>query len=364
MKYKLHYEPMYANECKALLGHIIGGTSIKDEMEDSIAKRGESIRSAIAPHYERPLQIEKYAKENLCFNLPGYEKSGVEMAEFLFKKWESADASPIEAIYSYDLLLSAGIDNKAVMIMYIIGIEFMSQVWGIADIESGNPPPQVEDNKFFGLINNSQLDQEDKLKALKLYYDFDEYRAYAHALLQHTEELLKGMVQENTEDIERHMNFVEINLLSNNAANLKIKSRISLNDDTLYHVYPGIYQANNLTINVSGLFPPYILVGMSWANLDNVYSKAESDKDKAAQFIKCLSDNTKQTILQLLKKEALYGSQLAEKLDCTAANISQHMTSLMKLDVVSIVKESNRVYFHINKDAIHKHLDAAKELFS
>ena len=362
MRYKIYYEPMYAYECKSILTNIVSGISIKDEMEESIKRRSESLRSSIEPLFEKSLELEKYVKDNVCFNLPDYEESGYEMAEFLFKKWENAYAAPIDAIYFYDLLLSAGMDNKAIMIFYVISGDFFDGVWGLKEIEENIPPPYIDDKTFFEVIYKSPLDQKGKLMAMKLYYEFDSYRAYAHALLQHSEEILKRKISEYAVDIKEHMDFIEEHLLVNNAVSLKNQISIGANDDVLYHIYPSLYLANSLMMSpVNAL--SQIVIGISFFSLEELYNSAEYDNEKAIQFLKCLSDNTKLTILQLLKNESLYGSQLAEKLDCTSANISQHMNTLVDQGVVYIKKENNRVYFYLNKDVIHEHLEAAKGLF-
>ena len=362
MRYKIYYEPMYAYECKAILTNIVSGMSIKDEMEESIKKRSESLRSSIEPLFTKSLELEEYVKDNVCFNLPGYEESGHDMAEFLFKKWENADDAPINAIYYYDLLLSTGMDNKAVMIFSVINDDFYDGVWGMKEIEENIPPPFVDDKTFFEEVYKSQLDQKGKLKAMKLYYDFDSYRAYAHVLFQHLEDLLKSKISEYAADIKIHMDFIEEHLLANNVLFLENQISIEPNDDVLYHVYPGVYCANNLTFSPSSALPQ-IIIGISIFALEELFNDVEFDTEKAIQFLKCLSDNTKLTILQLLKNESLYGSQLAGKLDCTSANVSQHMNTLVNLGVVHIKKENNRVYFYLNKDAINGYLEAAKGLF-
>ena len=240
----------------------------------------------------------------------------------------------------------------------------MESVWSIADIENSNPPPLIDGDQFFGIINNSQLNQEEKLKTLTLYYEFATYRAYAHAILQHVEELYKEKAQEYAAETKSFMEETEKKLFADNAANLKKEYGISINDDITYHVYPSILNPNTLAMDASTNFiPSMMIIGIGIFPIYELYKKAESDIDKATQFLKFLSDNTKQTIFKLLKEEPLYGSQLAEKLNCTGANISQHMSALLRLDVVHVKKENNRVYFYLNKEAIHKHFDVAKELF-
>jgi len=365
MKNKIHYEPVYDLECSFILESMINGTSIKDEMEESIEKRNaEAIRPSVEEIFKKPLALEKFFKDNVCLNLPGYEENGAEMAKFLFKKWERSDTAPINAIQGYNLALAAGIDNKAIVILYTIDEDYMEKnIWGLQEMEAGTPPPFIDDSSFFGLINNSHLEQEGKLRALQLFYDFDKYRTYAQALLQHAEGLLKAKVGEYTKDIRAHMDILERDWLANDAANIKSILGFEINDGLLYNIYPGIYQTNSIRLTATPISEPYIIMGMGVLALKEVYDNAETDNEKAAQFLKCLSDGTKQTILQLLKNESLYGGQLAEKLNCSSANISQHMSALSNLGVIRYKKENNRVYFELNKDVIHSYLETAKGLF-
>jgi len=363
MKYKIHYEPIYDRESRFILENIIGGKSIKDEMEESILERGvESMRRPIESIFQPSLELERFIRENICLTLPGYEKNGREMAEFLFKKWKLAEFAPIEAVEAYDILLGTDVDNKALAIILVIGEDYLeNNVWGLEEVEAGNPPPKIEDSRFFDLINSSYLEQDGKLGALNLYYNFDEYRLYAHALYKHIGELLRNKIGEYTKDIKSQMDFADEHLLSDNAA--RLKEIIDFGEEpVLYHIHPGIYKIDAFVMKATPFTEPYIIVGMGALSLRELYSTAQTKK--AAQFLKCLSDGTKQAILQLLRNESFYGTQLADKLNCTGANISQHMSALISLGVVRCKKVNNRLYFSLNREMINQYLDTAKELFA
>ena len=367
MQYKIHYEPRYIYECKSIINNIMNGATIKNEMEKSIEKHGlQSKRPSMEKLFQKSIKLEKYFKENICLNLPGYEETGQEMAEFLFKNIKSLEGenvTPFDAIESYNSLLAVGVDNKAAILLY--GLHILKYDW--EDREKMDSPPilPIDDSKFFGLINNSDLEQEIKLDVLKLYFDFSTYRIYAHALLQHAEKLLKNKIHEYADEIKAHMSFIEKHLLANNAIFSKNKIDIGANDDQFYHIYPGIYHTNSQTLSWIPIFslPAHVIIGIGVFQIEELSDNVQSDSDKITRFLNCLSDNTKQTILKLLKKEPLYGSQLAKKLNCTGANISQHMSTLADLDLVHAKKENNRLYYYLNKDVIHKYLEDAKGLF-
>jgi DNA-binding transcriptional ArsR family regulator len=345
---------MYANECMAILKNIANGSSIKGEMEEALLKRGDSLRSALETFYKTPLSIERYIKKHIRID---------DDAVFLFEKWERASDAPVDAIYFYDMLLSGGIDNKAIPIIFTITGNFPEEIWGIKDMEANRPPPRIDDGTFFRIINGTDLAEDEKIKAMKLYYDFDSYCTSARAILKNCQDILQVDIKKYNNQIKSFIGSIEARIKTDGADFLKENFNTSLGTDLNYHIYPGVYQANTLIVNVSGLFEPYIIIGLNAFELRKTYDSTVSAQEKAAQFLKILSDDTKQAILRLLKSEPLYGSQLAEKLSCTAANISHHMTALINLDVIYTIKKNNRIYFYLNKETICKHFDAAKELF-
>ena len=367
MEYKIHYEPKYIHECKLILRNVVNGTTFKDDMEESIEKRGlQSKRSAVEELFEKSIQLEKFFKDNICLNLPGYEENGQELAEFLFKDFRGLEGdviTPFDAVEAYDTVLSVGIDNKAVVIL--LNLRIIKDEWEDREKAMDTPPPSIDDSEFFRLVNDSQLEQEEKLDVLKLYFNFLTYRDYAHALLQYVEKLFKNKINEYTDEIRDHMDYIEKHLLANNALFANKQIDVGPRDDQLYHVYPGIYYANSQTLSwMPHIFSPAtVIIGIKVFQLDELADSVETDNVKTTQFLNCLSDNTKQAILKLLKIEPLYGSQLAKKLNCTGANISQHMSTLSDLDVVHAKKENNRLYYHLNRDVIHKYLEDAKGLF-
>jgi len=372
MNYKINYEPMYATESRHILEKVVNGTSIKTEMEESIENRkAEALRKQVEEIYKIPLQLEQHLKENICLNLPGYEKTGTTMAGFLYKSWglgtgnAVAATTPIDAIVIYDLMQSMGLDSKAGAIIYTIDTEYMFEnIYSLSDLEAGKEVPVINDKALFGHINNTHLEPQEKINALKLYHEFDQYRAYAHTLTKHAEELLKPKISEYTNEIKAHMDTLEKKWLTNGGTYVKDMFGLGKNDDKqLYHIYPGAYLVAACSLNMPVRKEPSIIVGMGAISLTELYDNAETNNEKAAQFLKCLSDGTKQAILQLLKEEPMYGGQLAEKLNCSSANISQHMSVLSNLGVVRYKKDNNRMYFVLDKDVIHRYLDLAKGLF-
>lgn len=107
---------------------------------------------------------------------------------------------------NYDFMLSIGVDNKSEAILF--GFHISRDEWEKKIAKEIASPPFIDDSEFFMRVNNAHYSQEEKLCILKLYFDFATYHAYAHALLQYTEELLKDKIHECIGDVQTHMEFV------------------------------------------------------------------------------------------------------------------------------------------------------------
>ena len=95
----------------------------------------------------------------------------------------------------------------------------------------------------------------------------------------------------------------------------------------------------------------------------NDYARDETlfTKEEICTRLKLLSDTSKYEILKLVKKEKMYGSQLAQALSLTTATISHHISSLTSKGLLSIEKDANRVYYQMNKKQVGIILDQLRK---
>ncbi|MGM0379553.1 MAG: ArsR/SmtB family transcription factor [Bacillota bacterium] len=79
------------------------------------------------------------------------------------------------------------------------------------------------------------------------------------------------------------------------------------------------------------------------------------------EFIKAISDNKRIKIIKALNKESLCNSDLAKKLDLTAATISYHISMLINEDIITVKKGSyNKLMYSVNNEALDKRFEEAK----
>ena len=92
----------------------------------------------------------------------------------------------------------------------------------------------------------------------------------------------------------------------------------------------------------------YISIGM---HADS-YPQSSFQKIKVKKLLKLLADEKRFEMIQLLGKKAWYGHELAEALNITPPTISYHISSMMELGLIFLEKESNRTYYHLDKDKL------------
>jgi len=346
---------MYIAETIHILTNLLNGKSIRDELEEGIKKRGEGYRSLAAPLFKPSIMLEDYVKKHIKYD---FEENGTETAEFLFMEWNSADSAPIRAMYFYNLLAAKNFENKQLAVLIAIDTDLFNEKY------LHEKAPLIDEAAFFALIDKHLKTPEEKYSAVKLYYNFDRYHAYAMKLLTQAEGLIKTKLPEFDKAVKTNMDDFA-NKMDENATDLfKEEFRLSLDMAVKYEIYPGLYRVNSITISTVSADTAHIYMGYNYLAINEVIRILDKGKGNVTAFLKCLSDGTKLTILQLLKEQPLYGSQLAEKLNCTGANITHHMNVLSNLDVVYIKKDSVKAYFHLNTKKIVQYLDDAKDLFS
>ena len=355
MKYQINQEPLYDYETLDILSYIVNGKTIKTDMDDIIERRGNRYKSVATQFFKNSIALEKHIKKNINYNMPGYESNGRQLAEFMFKEREGSERCFAAAIFYYKQLAEAGIDNKGMIILGTLDENCYLQYLG-----TGELPTISTASEFFVLLEELSVDDNDKYDALRLYHNFDLYKDYCLAIFAQVKELIKEHMPKMTDIIAPLMSRLNTDI----AEIVKENFNIVLDDKNEYRIYPGIYKVNSGSLQATG-FTEYVnfIMGIHILELSEMSKNAQSDSEGAEAFLKCLSDNTKLNILKLLKDGPMYGSQLAEKLNCTGANISHHASTLLSLGVVRFEKENNRIYMHLDRKRVMGYIDDLKELF-
>lgn len=106
----------------------------------------------------------------------------------------------------------------------------------------------------------------------------------------------------------------------------------------------------------------HIGMGLKRTGLAIFRNNPVENRKRLVGLLKVLADESKLEILALLKERRRYGGELAKELKLTTATISHHMGILVGYGLVILKKETNRVYYEMDENAVRKILEQTWEL--
>jgi DNA-binding transcriptional ArsR family regulator len=76
--------------------------------------------------------------------------------------------------------------------------------------------------------------------------------------------------------------------------------------------------------------------------------------DKCVDFCKALCDDTRQKIMEMLRKQEMCVGDIADAFRLSQPTISHHLNILKSANVVKSRKEGKQVYYSLNQDNIEE----------
>ena len=367
MKYVIHFEPHYEYVCLSILKNIINGRSIKSGIDELLERYGKKYKALCAKLFANALKLEKIVKDQVNLS-PALSDQDTpkNIAEFLFKQRGDFEYTFADVYTLYDRLFESGTDYKERSILSVINEDCCIKNFGEDDFPQG-----ITVEEFFSALCACTDNNHDIVDVMRLYFNFEYYKQYVDAIILDAIRIVKDNSKLYEDDAMRHMNYVKECIDRDGAHFLEEKFNVKL-DDTgkkdLYDIYPGIYEVATIAMIVTVITRKReenkkLIMGIHIFEMVEKFVEMQSEYDKIEEFLKCISDSTKLGILKSLRESPKYGTQLAEELNCTSANISHHMQPLLRLNILHLEKENNRIYLHLNKEVIGKYLDDAKAIF-
>lgn len=87
------------------------------------------------------------------------------------------------------------------------------------------------------------------------------------------------------------------------------------------------------------------------------YITKQIDSEDLYNSLKLLSDKSKFEILKFIKDKPAYGFEIANELNLSTSTISYHMNALISANLVKLEKESNKIYYSMNKETLSEILE-------
>lgn len=182
----------------------------------------------------------------------------------------------------------------------------------------------------------------------------------------------KGYKPFEQQIVEKSMNAKHqyINLLEENPklfleVNFK---KASLNGSTSfkydrYDVYVSYMQQFGYTIFANNqLENPNGTISIGAKNID--LFKTRNISVNFEKFLKIIADRTRFKIITYVSKDSWYVHALAKELDLSPATIHYHLETLHSLDIVSSIKDGNKVMYTLNEEVTKQYVDfLQKQIF-
>jgi len=103
-------------------------------------------------------------------------------------------------------------------------------------------------------------------------------------------------------------------------------------------------------------FPDWIRIGIH----NDKFADQGKIKEKVESFLKAFSDRRRLDIIDLLLEKPWYGQELAQHLGLTPAAITYHMNSFFALDVITLERAENRLYYVLDKSKVKEYFALAQ----
>lgn len=218
--------------------------------------------------------------------------------------------------------------------------------------------------ELFAFIEKMPVPEDEKFQLCRLYNNFEEYRELLADILQTAGELFMQKYDVVKHYIGWFLAAVNEPLTSGGAKFVETNYSLKLSDstDTLY-VQPSIAMCNTtryLMSYTSEKITDFLYVGVLFEPLREI-TDISTVEDKLCRSLRTMGDNRKFEILKLLAEGQKYGQQLASLLDISTATVSHHMSLLLEAGFVEIKRESNRIYYVLNRKKLRNFFEELSE---
>ena len=228
--------------------------------------------------------------------------------------------------------------------------EIMREFYGFL-LESTYDEENQNNEAFKRFVLKSELDETLKFKVL---FAFDNYRqlcGYFTRIVEKAAAIITDVLAsvKYVPDTEK----LEAMLEKDYDGFFKLYCGISAGDAREHYIYPSISTGMYMVApSASPWACIYILPELK--EMIDYKRRTFRHVDVLQDSVKALADETKLSILRLLTKERLYGSQLAGRLGLSTATISYHTAQLAELGLLTAEKVNNKTFYSTNSETVRE----------
>lgn len=371
MKGQINHNPNYVLEAMELLYRYVNEDdyySLKTKLMNKYSLTRDAERKL-----DMVIQLSDYVyknidtpKEKLDFYFHKLNENGMFFAKIII--WSG---STLEKDQLSDILLTMKELDKKDIYDRIVGYLVESNLINEANISDSDKINTVED--YMSLIDTIDIAIQDKWSLSQICIRYSDHLEEMGVIIEKVILLLKeqnSIIEEIMKDFSDYWS----NFLNNNDIGQYLNTTLNINvSDLTDHVIirPFIAGCNNISCTMAydekGIITPggrlYMMSGILF-NEDFNMNVIRFNKEQINSFLKLFSDKSKLDIMLYIKDKKAYGQEIAKELNLTTPTISHHMNALHSAGFVNYERDSNRVYYSLNKETIVAFFDFVKYMLT
>lgn len=353
MRYIMSTELNYYFECLNISMNIFNGYTIANLKNDILKKyEGFITEEDLTPLFD--------GIEGLMEKIENETKDLYKdkRAELLFKKIKDKDLEKEPywfAFYLYEIRKC--MEKNTFMDAFV---EYITTAFNNNEEEPNISTPE----ELFEFINSLKCDAEYKMDLLTVFFHFDSLNIYINELVDAVQAILIREIPKFNNQISEQMKEILQEIKLKGPSIVHPLLGMKADSDDILNLYPMLSNPNAVTLVIMN-YPAVniVYIGIAMYKTKKILEKAKKTTSKIEEFLKVLADSTKLAILKKLREDNYYNSQLANFLNLTSSTITHHMATLIELGLVTINKQGNRIYNHLDKKQFKAYTSDLSDMF-
>lgn len=342
---ELLYRYTNQNDHRSLKEELLKKYNLEhDILEDSFAEIIE-----LGEYIYNNLQIPK-ERLNFFFGEQGQQWCNAHLL-LMESLHHAADDSTEQLRYKF-----TNLPQEELLMQYV---EFLLNTF--SDISISSSPQRLNSElQLIQVIDELEVESQKKWQLILLYQNYHTYMDELITILDQAVTLFKQkslLIQ----PLLTKFHDTYSNLLQHDPVNYVYEHfRIRLTDNKDITFTPYLFGSNAVVyFDSDKTLTEKIYIGVLFETLSTIVDQNISD-EKICKTLKILSDNSKYEILKSIRNKPAYGQELAEQLNLSTATISHHMSALISSGLIQLEKQTNRVYYRMDKERVLRFIEQLK----
>lgn len=226
---------------------------------------------------------------------------------------------------------------------------------------SSLPTPISSESDLIQIIDTLDLESQKKWQLLLLYQNYNTHVDELLTIMDQATSLFQQKLPLIEPLLDKFYDTYSLKLQHDPINYLYEHYRIRLSDSKDIVFAPYLFGCNSVSYIGSHELPTAekVYIGVLFETIGTIVDQIISD-EKICKNLKILSDNSKYEILKSIRNKPAYGQELAEQLNLSTATISHHMGALITSGFVQIEKQTNRIYYQMDKERVLRFIEQLK----